>query len=337
MPESQERVTPLPSATHHVLLYIHSHIPYYSPHQVTVRCACLRLKREWLCSQVQSETAKAAANGASIPTSSADSSANASSSGRGGGGGGGGRLRESMVGVGLIPCDDECRRIQEEERKRREAEEKREAERKAAAASEAERLRLEAEAAGFIPPTVKRWAVIMTLLCFLLLLLLAIGVQLKALAAFIASPFLHSSRFEPLHFSIIRGSSLLLCGGGPSSSLSYAADCCWGGAQGARCLHHSFPSPYPLPHFAYHQGFIPAAVRRWAVIITLLCFLLVLLITAGVDLKSQGSLASVSPLPIFPSSGLHPSCCAAVGRHNHSPLRPPHPADYCWGGPQGAL
>ncbi|CAI5997007.1 unnamed protein product, partial [Closterium sp. NIES-65] len=111
---------------------------------VTVRCACLRLKKEWLCSQVQSATAKAAANGASNPSSSIDCSTNASSSG---GGGGGGRLRESMVGVGLIPCDDECRRIQEEERKRREAEEKREAERKAAAAAEAERLRLEAEAA----------------------------------------------------------------------------------------------------------------------------------------------------------------------------------------------
>ncbi|CAI6002487.1 unnamed protein product, partial [Closterium sp. NIES-64] len=63
--------------------------------KVTVRCACLRLKKEWLCSQVQSATAKAAANGASNPSSSIDCSTNASSSG---GGGGGGRLRESMVG-----------------------------------------------------------------------------------------------------------------------------------------------------------------------------------------------------------------------------------------------
>ncbi|CAI5995161.1 unnamed protein product, partial [Closterium sp. NIES-64] len=64
-----------------------------SPCAVTVRCACLRLKKEWLCSQVQSATAKAAANGASNPSSSIDCSTNASSSG---GGGGGGRLRESM-------------------------------------------------------------------------------------------------------------------------------------------------------------------------------------------------------------------------------------------------
>ncbi|CAI5528426.1 unnamed protein product [Closterium sp. Naga37s-1] len=282
--------------------------------QVTVRCACLRLKKEWLCSQVQSETAKAAANGASKPTSSADSNSGGSV-----GGGGGGRLRESMVGVGLIPCDDECRRIQEEEWKRREAEEKREAERKAAAAAEAERLRLEVEAAvsvdgvrlvfGFIPPAVSRWVIIVTLFC-LLLVLSAGGGGFKALLSHTPSPLSHSFPTRAPQSPIVSGSSLLLCVAGLSSSPSFASSSCsllggGGGGEGElkTLLSHtpfpfsrSLPTQHPRPSITHHPGFIPPAVRRWAVSIILLCFLLLLLFAAE---WASAHFSHSPPFPLF--------------------------------------
>lgn len=59
---------------------------------MTVRCACQRLKKEWLCCDVQAAQPK-------------------------------GAQKSSVSGVGLISCDQECSRLAAERRVKEESEE----------------------------------------------------------------------------------------------------------------------------------------------------------------------------------------------------------------------
>ena len=59
---------------------------------MTMRCACQRLKKEWLCCDAQAAQPK-------------------------------GTQKSSVSGVGLIPCDQECSRLAAERRAKEDSEE----------------------------------------------------------------------------------------------------------------------------------------------------------------------------------------------------------------------
>jgi len=64
---------------------------YYCFWQVTVRCACQRLKKEWLCCDAQAAQPKG--------------------------------TKRAVSGVGILPCDQECFRLAAERRAKEESEE----------------------------------------------------------------------------------------------------------------------------------------------------------------------------------------------------------------------
>lgn len=67
-------------------------LSYYLSWQVTVRCACQRLKKEWLCCDAQAAQPK-------------------------------GTQKSAVSAVGILPCDKECIRLANEQRTKEESEE----------------------------------------------------------------------------------------------------------------------------------------------------------------------------------------------------------------------